>query len=314
MKNYLSLMLIALLGLFTSCDTNEPAVQLNGPKGDLTEITIGLSELTQTRAAATAFADPLLTSVDVTLIVAYEGKVVYAEQKKAQDLSAGKKVTYKVRFVTGQTYDVMAWADFGKGYYTLDTMDGNVPTMTLSNTALKTLSTGVTDYNLFDAYFQNKSVTVTASQTISLTLTRPFALVKINATDWNQKTVKTAGLRPQKYATEFNAATKLDLISGATSEKAKITVNAYISEYDQDGDVKELSFDYLLADTISSILPDFKVTYNNGTIDVTDYTFTNIPIQRNYKTIISGNILTKEGTVEVVVDPTWNTPDKEQSL
>ena len=33
--------------------------------------------------------------------------------------------------------------------------------------------------------------------------------------------------------------------------------------------------------------------------------FKNIPIRRNYKTNVSGNLLTKQGTINVTIDPIW---------
>ena len=37
--------------------------------------------------------------------------------------------------------------------------------------------------------------------------------------------------------------------------------------------------------------------------------FTNIPIRRNYRTNVSGNLLTKQGTINVTIDPEFEQPD-----
>ena len=64
--------------------------------------------------------------------------------------------------------------------------------------------------------------------------------------------------------------------------------------------------DYIWAPEREANLADFSVTFiNNGNDITTNDAFKNIPIRRNYKTNVSGNLLTKQGTINVTIDPIW---------
>lgn len=52
------------------------------------------------------------------------------------------------------------------------------------------------------------------------------------------------------------------------------------------------------------------MTFLNGTTEIsTNGDFKNIPIRRNYRTNVSGNLLTKQGTFNVTIDPEFYKPD-----
>ena len=58
------------------------------------------------------------------------------------------------------------------------------------------------------------------------------------------------------------------------------------------------------------MLADFSMTFLNGTTEIsTNGDFKNIPIRRNYRTNVSGNLLTKQGTINVTIDPEFYKPD-----
>lgn len=62
--------------------------------------------------------------------------------------------------------------------------------------------------------------------------------------------------------------------------------------------------DYIWAPADEANLADFSVTFiNDGNNITTNDAFKNIPIRRNYKTNVSGNLLTKQGTINVTIDP-----------
>lgn len=74
-----------------------------------------------------------------------------------------------------------------------------------------------------------------------------------------------------------------------------------------DGD---LTVDYIWAPVEEATLADFSMTFLNGTTEIsTNGDFKNIPIRRNYRTNVSGNLLTKQGTFNVTIDPEFYKPD-----
>ena len=78
---------------------------------------------------------------------------------------------------------------------------------------------------------------------------------------------------------------------------------------DADGN---LTVDYLFAPKNASEqhLVNMKLTVNNAAGKlITTKDLNIIPVQRNYKTNVTGNLLTVDGTVEVTVKPTFTSPD-----
>ena len=68
-----------------------------------------------------------------------------------------------------------------------------------------------------------------------------------------------------------------------------------------------ISMDFLWATESGAALSDFTMTfYNGGTEICTNDAFTNIPIRRNYRTNVSGNLLTRKGTISVTIDPEFD--------
>ena len=75
-----------------------------------------------------------------------------------------------------------------------------------------------------------------------------------------------------------------------------------------DGD---LTVDYIWAPVEEATLADFSMTFygSDDTEIATNSDFKNIPIRRNYRTNVSGNLLTKQGTLDVTINPDFDQPD-----
>ena len=120
-------------------------------------------------------------------------------------------------------------------------------------------------------------------------------------------------LRPSNVRLDFKSLpNSIDLVSGdVTGDVDIISEVVEVSQVPLNGDSKQLSFDYIFAkDGEQTVLTDFTMDFllDDGT-DVTDpYTFTNIPVQRNYQTNVSGNLLTDRTGIEVEVVPNFNAP------
>ena len=78
-----------------------------------------------------------------------------------------------------------------------------------------------------------------------------------------------------------------------------------------DGD---LTVDYIWAPVEEATLADFSMTFLNGTTEIsTNGDFKNIPIRRNYRTMVSGNLLTKQGDITVEIDTEFYNPTSQLS-
>lgn len=107
----------------------------------------------------------------------------------------------------------------------------------------------------------------------------------------------------------------IDLVSGEVTGSVNIISEVVeVSQVLLNGDSKQLSFDYIFAkDREQTVLKDFTMDFLLDGTDVTDpYTFTNIPVQRNYQTNVSGNLLTDRTGLDVEVVPDFNEPDMDK--
>ncbi|MBS6593658.1 MAG: hypothetical protein KH358_06970, partial [Odoribacter splanchnicus] len=111
-------------------------------------------------------------------------------------------------------------------------------------------------------------------------------------------------LKPTGYTVAFKGLpTTFNALTGEVSGAADVT---YTSEELAKAD-GTISMDFLWASEDEAALSDFSMTFlNNDTEICTNDAFTNIPIRRNYRTMVSGNLLTKKGTINVTIDPNFD--------
>ena len=259
---------------------------------DYQTITVTLPQSMQTRATADDFGDGSL--VDRCLLQVYRNNQPYGEQQVAT--VTGKKATFTLRLVAQQTYDFVFWADCSTGdhYATEDLTDITVKGgYTGNNDAFDAFTGTLLNYEVTGAFQEN------------ITLRRPFGQLNVKTLDI--ASIPDAALKPTQVKvaftavpTSYNAYT--GLVGGQTSA-VEYTSNV-LSE---NGD---LTVDYIWAPVEEAALADFAITFYNGATEIsTNEDFKNIPIRRNYRTNVSGNLLTKQGTFTVTIDPVFNKPD-----
>lgn len=289
MKKYLSLLSIPALMTLNSC-LQEDIVK-NGGEEITAKVNITLPDNgVQSRVVTGPETD--YSSMRLYLAIYYGDEIVKTIDKTEVNFSG--TVTEDIRLVAGKTYKIAAWVDFGDNYYTIT--DGIVA---LTDNQV----TGNDSKN--DAYYAFKEdVTLDATNTtVSLNLKRPFGLVQVTTNDW----ADVVGTKPTSYSTTMKVPTQLDLTTGTVSNPDNKTVTFKGTITDGNATPQLLSYDYILAGETKSPLQSFTVTYSNGkaTDDIT-YEFNNIPVQRNYITNVSGNILTKKGNLNVSVNNAWD--------
>ena len=298
MRRFFSFLTLAMVFAFASCMKEE--VDLGSGSEETVRFSVSLPQ--QEALSRAAFSDPALEDMRVVLMVMYGTEdetptVVHTETKTGQTFGT---VNFDVRLVTGKPYTISVWADFGENYYSIVTEEEGAPKVTMKSMEI----TG--SNNWYDAYFAivpNK--VLTANETVEMELTRPFALVKINTLDYNQPTVTETGLIPTNYATTIEVPTEMNLLDGTVGVPANVTIKNETGSNVADFSTGELSFDYFFVNENEQPNLNFDVVYSNAQGEIVAYSFNNIPVRRNYKTNISGNILTKQGTISVTVDPNW---------
>ena len=242
-----------------------------------------------------------------------KGNTVVVEPMTQTVKGAGTNATtFDVALVEGQEYKFVAWADF---VTTGTTDDLHYNTTNLAAISCKDAADKQLNDESRDAYFVTKNLTVNAAQGVSLTLRRPFAKVRVVASD-----VKMAGAdMPDNFKITYYGCqrfTSLNAITGVatgsklndnestayTAKLASTTEKDYTEDYDAKDGFRTLTVDYLLAETDNQTKIHFKWEALKGTSSVYTYNCTtDIPIQRNFLTTIFGNMLTGKTGVAVSV-------------
>lgn len=234
------------------------------------------------------------------------GSVMY------ESVNGGTATFEDVALLTGYDYKLVFWADNVASTENLQTdnhyLTNNFPTVTY-NTAdghqyessddTRDAFYGVFDLNDFSGEVED-----------SYTLTRPFGQLNIFTTDYND--IKMKALKPAKVRMTFTSIpTGMDLINGSLTEPAEGAggVTGKISAIPDDvtspvvTGARQLSFDYIFAPKgqqrmISEITMRFYDEDGNA-LDITPYSFPELPVQANYRTNVSGALLTKSADLKI---------------
>ena len=209
------------------------------------------------------------------------------------------KQTVSLKLTTGKTYDVIFWAadNSAKKPYTFDP---------LTQTVKITYTNVYSNNDICDAFFKKETITVSGNQNVDVKLTRPFAQVNIGTDDFDAATI--AGLNLTQTQVKATAGDILNLATGKMegTEATRIFKMKAIPTAD-DGAFPVAGYKYLLmayipiSDTKETV--DMTFGYNGKS---TFRSFTNVPLQRNYRTNIYGSLLTNSVDFNVVIEPAFS--------
>ncbi len=220
----------------------------------------------------------------------------------------GLKATYSTRLVTGQTYTFVFWAQADSAPYTYDT---DAQTITVNYAGAKG-----NDESRDAFYNVLPNVKIEGAYTASVQLVRPFAQLNFGAADYEE--AKAAGLTVTKAMVKLtHAATSLNLLDGTTTGDKTVTFASAALPADPNDilkaggkDYKYVAMDYVLVGKSAKTLSDVTLTLTaTGTQSTTpEFTYSNVPLQANYRTNIVGNLFTSPAEVNITVDPAFDAP------
>ena len=253
------------------------------------------------------------------------GEPIYRE-RLVNCLDKYAPTTFALRLVPERTYKFVVFADFvADGNHTkveaadkLAIADWYYDTSDLRNITIKSDATGFDAMNeARDAYFITKNVKVsTTGLNEPLTLTRPFAKLRVIATDLDYITgYAMPGYVEVKYHTEkviksFNAVngelSTEELSEAERTFKFNVQKDApYTDGYDKESTNQTLFADYLLAVEGEQTTVNFTMAVyeSEGGQLIHSHDFnTQIPIQRNHLTTIIGDLLTTQANIDITID------------
>ena len=294
--------------------------ELSGPAGqEGQEVAVSL-DLTTGQIGTRAYADG--NSVDVVHVHVYQhdanDNLTYIQPNAttptpSKDVSmTNGAATYATRLVTGQTYTFVFWAENSScSAYSYDSINKTV-TVSYANAAGNDESR--------DAFYAVlEDVEITGAYSASVTLNRPFAQLNFGASDYDDAVA--AGITVTGASVKLTGiGNSINLLDGSVSgsvdvEFAKATLpadpNAKLTAAGVD--YKYVAMDYVLVGKGTKTLSDVTLTLAaTGTQSTTpEYTYSNVPLQGNYRTNIVGNLFTSPADIDINVDSGFSTTDND---
>ena len=305
-----------MLGL-ASCQNEPEGLNIvTGGEVD-TVVTVTLPEATRASSADSGIKNVDDSVYDLRYILeVYDAtktneEPVFVYRDEVVKSTSVKTVTFPVRLIPERDYKFVVWADFIKVnaedpyyYNTTSKENNNGVKYGLDNVTIVDGKWVAMD-EARDAYTAVESVkSYNSGKSINLTLIRPFGKLRVITTDIAALDALAVDARPTVVKvtykngvyTGFNALTETGL-NATTGAEFDNTLSD--DQYEEnDGSNMVLFTDYIFGTTTGTIQFDMEVTYENGNKTTNSFN-TEIPVQRNYLTTISGNILTDGNDIRV---------------
>ena len=273
-------LVLGIAAMLASCSQNE---ELFTDKGNNTvqqvTFTLATDEKPQTRA----------TTDGLRYVVAVYDEAGTTEVKQETTFANN---SFTIMLPPG-TYKCLFWADYGSTNYDATDL-----------TSVKDLKSTIANANA-EAFYASQSVTVSNGNHVNVTLNRAVAKVFLRETDELETgSVTVTYSRP----TSFNVAD--GTTTGTESDTKTLSIENEIHGT-TDSPVEIGSF-YVLASSDEANLNNFITKYN----EEEKKTISNVPVQANYQTYITGKYGTTKINQQFLIDvnTTWNTSNKEGKL
>ena len=300
---------VAAFLMFASCE-REIAMKAEGD-AVMASFTI---ELPSDQGATKAISDGL-TAKNLLLYI-YDENGNYLPEMTIDDKTfTDKKTTVQVQLIKGLKYS------FGF----IAVADDNASGAFSFNPAEKTFSVDYTKmsanddkFDLFIDALNNYEVTGPFKK--SITLHRPFAQVNIGSTENDFEVAASNGIQVDGIQTKMTLSevgSAMNFLSGditATAQDVVIATNARPSEkLTVNGeDYEWVAMAYVLAGSeksLADVVLDASISNAAGPMSPLQRSFANVPIKRNYRTNILGNIFSVTGEFAIVIDDSFDAAD-----
>ena len=306
-KVLLSLVAIAAAVFATSCTNDLLDEGVKG--GNRVTFNISTPEL-----ATRAFGDGA-TATDLYYAV-YEGNTLLEEISVLPDGEnpvklQGGKTSIMLDLASGIEYNLIFWAAAPDAIGTLYEVDFANKSMSLIEP-----DKFVSQNEKLDAFYAYVDE-VEAGKDEEVELYRPFAQLNISVSDADILAAKNANLTvAETKVVVKNAYKTLNLVNGDVADEVAYTFDFAAAPTGDNAadfpkaDYTRYAMNYLLVDDTKKLV-EVEFAYNRA-VDanaVNTRTFGNVPVQRNYRTNIYGDLLTKSTGFEVEIMEDWTEPD-----
>lgn len=317
-KLFLGMFAAAGMLLATSCSNDELDVVQSGNEAQVT-----FSLAAEGGIATRAISDGKTANKLVYAVFDSEGNPLSVfdvnndgtyEHQKTETISdivtAPHEVT--ITLAKGQTYQVAFWAqnESCTAYKTSD----------LRN--IEVFYGGLNNDETRDAFFKTETITVKGNEERKIELRRPFAQINVGVTeaDWNAAVASGVTISESKVVIK-NAAKYIDLLTGEVNGEVEveygfsaIPTDPAILEVDvnRDGAIQDdekykyLSMSYILTSAERTTLESdgLQFTFKSGGEPIVfDEGLHQVPVERNWRTNILGQILTGNIEFNITINP-----------
>ena len=299
--------LVALVLGVVSCQTdpNDLDVVVGGEREVM--LNVSLPEATRANSANGFQIADLGSTYDLRYIlevyrVDNEGNILYDNCQRQVKCADAATMSFPVRLAPGYNYQIVAWADIVDNGSDAD----RIYDTTEGLDAIEILSWNAMDETR-DAYTGTKYIAdFSSASNLSMELTRPFAKVRVVATDIND--ITDLGLSPK--------AAKVSYLQDMYTKYNAVTAEASAAEA-KSHEYTYTSFPYTDATGEMTLFADYVFIPESGTAKfslnvyddeaaqrlIKENSFsTDIFVERNKITTIKGDVLTEGGNVSVKVE------------
>ena len=259
---------------------------------------------TEVGTKAVADGDGKAAKIDTVLVAVYMkdgASFRLYDEPVATYTASNKQATFSVNLIRKQTYQIVVWAQKKGAYVCTDGLQSIVRSSAKASAC--------NDDELDAFYASHEYVQGSASASTSIVAKRPFAQLNLITKDLR------TGFEPSDVTVTYVSDTKFNALTGLSSEQAATAVtysatqpNYQVQDKPLNAAQNTLVMNYLFApESEQIILPSVKMTAK--LTEVVDFEVSNVPVKRNYRTNVIGNLLSEQTDFTISVVPTWGDPD-----
>ena len=289
-KKILFGMMAATMMFATSCE-NELDLGTNAGENAQVTFSVGTPEI-----ATRAYSDGKTATVLQYAVYDAEGNEL--PDLTVTDAEIHGSTTVNLQLTTGNTYSVIFWAAAQDAPYTV---------VFAAKTMTVDYSNAVSNDETRDAFYKYHTFTVKGAQTETIELKRPFAQLNIGTSDY--AATSSAGYTPAYSYVKVPVSSQLNLVDGSVDTAADVEFKLAaipqgetfpVSGYDY------LSMNYLLVPADKEVVDlTFGYSESNTAVEKTR-TVGSVPVQRNYRTNIYGQLFTSDVDINVEIVPDYD--------
>ena len=292
-KKILIGMMAAAMVLVPSCQ-NDLDLEKNAGEAAVVTFSVGTPEI-----ATRSFSDGQTATVLQYAVYDAEGNEL--EDLTVTDAEIHGSTTVNLQLTTGNTYSVIFWAAAENAPYTVDF---SAKKMTVDYT------NAVSNDENRDAFYKYHTFTVSGAQTETIELKRPFAQLNVGTNDFTAS--EKAGYAPAYSYVKVPVSTVLNLVDGTVDQAAEVEfalAEIPAGETFPVSGYEYISMNYLLVAADKEVVDvTFGYSENDQTVEKTR-TVGSVPVQRNHRTNIYGQLLTSDVDINVEIEPDYDEDD-----